>query len=159
MTWTVDRVNTLREMWVRPECSAATIAAHLGGITRMAVIGKAHRLGLMAVARTELSMTPAAIYGREYRSGIRRRFVNKPKPVQRRRFHAVRSPAPVVELPAPAPTVAACEPVQFEHTRNRHCRWPLWNADDAEKLCCGAPADVARGRSYCGAHHRRATVR
>lgn len=43
--WTDDRIEKLRELWTRG-CSASVIAAELGGVTRMAVIGKAHRLGL-----------------------------------------------------------------------------------------------------------------
>jgi GcrA cell cycle regulator len=43
--WTPERVTTLRRMW--PTHSAAEIAAELEhGFTRMAVIGKAHRLNL-----------------------------------------------------------------------------------------------------------------
>jgi GcrA cell cycle regulator len=46
MTWTDERVDTLRELWGSGK-SASEIAAILGdNITRNAVIGKAHRLGL-----------------------------------------------------------------------------------------------------------------
>lgn len=43
-SWTEERVATLRKMWSTH--SASKIAKHLGGVTRNAVIGKAHRLGL-----------------------------------------------------------------------------------------------------------------
>ena len=46
MAWTDDRVDHLRELWSKG-LSASQIAAQLGdGVTRNAVIGKAHRLGL-----------------------------------------------------------------------------------------------------------------
>lgn len=45
MTWTDERVETLRVMWSEGK-SASQIAKELGGITRNAVIGKVHRLGL-----------------------------------------------------------------------------------------------------------------
>jgi|SRR5690606_21724707 len=45
MTWTDERVETLRTMWAEGK-SASQIAKELGGITRNAVIGKVHRLGL-----------------------------------------------------------------------------------------------------------------
>ena len=43
--WTTDRVNALKKLWGQGK-SASEIAEHLGGVTRNAVIGKAHRLGL-----------------------------------------------------------------------------------------------------------------
>ncbi len=45
--WTQDRVDTLKGLW-QMGASATTIAEQLGGVTRNAVIGKAHRLGLEA---------------------------------------------------------------------------------------------------------------
>jgi GcrA cell cycle regulator len=45
MTWTDERVETLKSMWAEGK-SASQIAKELGGITRNAVIGKVHRLGL-----------------------------------------------------------------------------------------------------------------
>jgi GcrA cell cycle regulator len=45
MSWTDERVETLRTMWSEGK-SASQIAKELGGVTRNAVIGKVHRLGL-----------------------------------------------------------------------------------------------------------------
>ncbi|MFN3277088.1 MAG: GcrA family cell cycle regulator [Paracoccus hibiscisoli] len=45
MSWTDDRVETLKRMWSEGQ-SASAIAKELGGVTRNAVIGKVHRLGL-----------------------------------------------------------------------------------------------------------------
>jgi GcrA cell cycle regulator len=45
MSWTEDRVETLKRMWGEGQ-SASQIAKELGGVTRNAVIGKVHRLGL-----------------------------------------------------------------------------------------------------------------
>ena len=45
MNWTDERVETLKKLWA-DGLSASQIAAELGGITRNAVIGKVHRLGL-----------------------------------------------------------------------------------------------------------------
>jgi len=45
MEWTSERVETLRQLWGQGQ-TASQIAARLGGTTRNAVIGKAHRLGL-----------------------------------------------------------------------------------------------------------------
>ena len=44
MSWTDERVETLKKMWSEGQ-SASQIAKELGGVTRNAVIGKVHRLG------------------------------------------------------------------------------------------------------------------
>ena len=45
MSWTDERVSTLKKLWL-DGLSASQIAKQLGGVTRNAVIGKVHRLGL-----------------------------------------------------------------------------------------------------------------
>ena len=45
MSWTEERVETLKKLWTEGH-SASQIANQLGGVTRNAVIGKVHRLGL-----------------------------------------------------------------------------------------------------------------
>ena len=57
MSWTDERVETLKKMWSEGQ-SASQIAKELGGVTRNAVIGKVHRLGLSN--RTGGSAAPAA---------------------------------------------------------------------------------------------------
>jgi len=47
MSWTDERIDRLKEMWTRG-MTASQIADELGGVSRNAVIGKAHRLGLQA---------------------------------------------------------------------------------------------------------------
>src|ERR1700755_3457277 len=54
MTWTDERVETLKKLWTEG-LSASQIAAELGGITRNAVIGKVHRLGLSGRAKAPSS--------------------------------------------------------------------------------------------------------
>ena len=57
MTWTDERVETLKKLWA-DGLSASQIAAELGGITRNAVIGKVHRLGLSGRAKSPSSSAP-----------------------------------------------------------------------------------------------------
>ena len=52
MSWTDDRVEKLKELWGEG-LSASQIAKQLGGVTRNAVIGKVHRLGLSHRGATE----------------------------------------------------------------------------------------------------------
>ncbi|WP_328590535.1 GcrA family cell cycle regulator, partial [Frigidibacter oleivorans] len=67
MSWTDERVETLKKMWADGQ-SASQIAKELGGVTRNAVIGKVHRLGLSnrvggpagSEAKPEAAAAPAA---------------------------------------------------------------------------------------------------
>jgi GcrA cell cycle regulator len=54
MSWTNERVEILTKMWAEGN-SASQIAKELGGVTRNAVIGKVHRLGLSNRATTSTS--------------------------------------------------------------------------------------------------------
>src|SRR3954466_10041455 len=56
-TWTDERVERLKKLW-QDGLSASQIAGELGGITRNAVIGKVHRLGLSGRARAPSSSAP-----------------------------------------------------------------------------------------------------
>src|SRR5436309_13039421 len=57
MNWTDERVEMLKKLWA-DGLSASQIAAELGGITRNAVIGKVHRLGLSGRAKSPSSAAP-----------------------------------------------------------------------------------------------------
>src|SRR5437667_2692972 len=59
MSWTDERVEMLKKLWA-DGLSASQIAAELGGITRNAVIGKVHRLGLSGRAKSTPSAAPRA---------------------------------------------------------------------------------------------------
>ncbi|WBU56754.1 GcrA family cell cycle regulator [Paracoccus sediminicola] len=59
MSWTDERVETLKRMWSEGQ-SASQIAKELGGVTRNAVIGKVHRLGLSNRDEGEAEAAPAA---------------------------------------------------------------------------------------------------
>ncbi|TWI29939.1 GcrA family cell cycle regulator [Paracoccus sulfuroxidans] len=59
MSWTDERVETLKRMWAEGQ-SASQIAKELGGVTRNAVIGKVHRLGLSNRTEEAPAEAPAA---------------------------------------------------------------------------------------------------
>ena len=59
MTWTDERVELLKKLWA-DGLSASQVAGELGGITRNAVIGKVHRLGLSGRAKSPSSCAPRA---------------------------------------------------------------------------------------------------
>jgi len=55
MSWTEDKVQKLKELWGKGK-TASQIAEIIGGISRNAVIGKAHRLNLSAKIKTRSSL-------------------------------------------------------------------------------------------------------
>ena len=60
MNWSDDRVEQLKTLWTEG-LSASQIARALGGVTRNAVIGKVHRLGLAGRASPSPRRTPAGL--------------------------------------------------------------------------------------------------
>ena len=54
MSWTDEKVNKLKELWGKGQ-TASQIAGIIGGVSRNAVIGKAHRLNLSAKIKTRLT--------------------------------------------------------------------------------------------------------
>jgi GcrA cell cycle regulator len=96
MSWTDERVETLKRMWGEGQ-SASQIAKELGGVTRNAVIGKVHRLGLSNRAGSkdeeeEATVAPAPV------------AAARPEPTPRPEPVAPRAEPP---RPAPAPVAAA----------------------------------------------------
>jgi GcrA cell cycle regulator len=92
MSWTDERIDTLKTMWEKG-LTASQIAESLGGVSRNAVIGKAHRLGLQARPSPVKANDPEA------------KAAAAPKPVA---AAPVASPAPKpVAAPRAAPVVAA----------------------------------------------------
>ena len=56
MSWTDEKVKTLKELWGKGQ-TASQIAEIIGGVSRNAVIGKAHRLNLSAKIKTRTSVS------------------------------------------------------------------------------------------------------
>jgi len=95
MSWTDERIETLKKMW-DSGLTATQIAEELGGVSRNAVIGKAHRLGLPS--------RPSPVKPNEAKA----EKAEKPEPRP--------APAPVAAAPtpAPAPRAAVAEPESRE---------------------------------------------
>ena len=106
MSWTDERVETLKKMWAEGQ-SASQIAKELGGVTRNAVIGKVHRLGLSnrvgpGAAREDGDEAEAAAPP----PAAAPRAEPAPRPVVAEAPRAEPAPRPVPERPA-APAAAA----------------------------------------------------
>jgi GcrA cell cycle regulator len=133
MGWTDERVEQLRSLWTEG-LSASQIARVLGGVTRNAVIGKVHRLGLAGRASPSRSDRP--------------RLPSAPKPQVR--VHA--APAPVVEED---PVILDDGSFATVLTINdRMCRWPIGDPSENEFHFCGRKPK--NGSPYCEAHARKA---
>ncbi|MBM2577418.1 GcrA cell cycle regulator [Jannaschia sp. Os4] len=89
MAWTDDRVETLKRMWAEG-ASASTIAKELGGVTRNAVIGKVHRLGLSNRKGEETPAEPA-------KASAAPKAETKPKPEKAEAKAPEPAPEPAVE--------------------------------------------------------------
>ena len=175
MSWTDERVELLKKMWGEGQ-SASQIAKELGGVTRNAVIGKVHRLGL---SNRTAGASPAKAEPKE-------------KPAPATKAEAKPKPAPKTEpaRPAPAPTaeakpvvparrqiIPAGQPLPPQPSANeispealakvnevekkakkltlmelteKTCKWPVGDPATEDFWFCGLPVEA--GKPYCEAH-------
>lgn len=153
MSWTEERVELLRKLWTEG-LSASQIAAELGGVTRNAVIGKVHRIGLSG--RPKNASSHAAV--RQKRTASRPNSHAKPGRAQPRTAmgEQAEAAAPASQPPrAPQPTdVPKPEFLMLDllELTEHHCKFPLGDPQEAGFGFCGAPAKD--GETYCAYHCR-----
>ena len=126
MAWTEDRVETLKTLW-NEGLSASQIAGRLGGVTRNAVIGKVHRLGLSGRAAPA---KPKAVQPKAEAPPVRERVVQM-------------DPA----------TFAGSGPTVSSIGANE-CKWPIGDPATEDFHFCGQGA--AGGKPYCAYHSQLA---
>jgi GcrA cell cycle regulator len=102
MSWTDERIDTLKTMWEAGQ-TASQIAEALGGVSRNAVIGKAHRLGLQSRPSPVKPNEPAAAAAAPAPAPV----VPLPEPEPEPAPVVAAPPAPPRPAPEPAPVVAA----------------------------------------------------
>ncbi|MGX9393932.1 GcrA family cell cycle regulator (plasmid) [Nitrobacteraceae bacterium UC4446_H13] len=145
--WTDERVERLKSLWTQG-LSASQIAAELGGVTRNAVIGKVHRLGLSGRATTAAKPRAPRLQKpsrfRPVGNGLHRGNLALTSP-DIAYVEEVRVTAEIVPL-ARYLTLAELEPSS--------CRWPIGDPSSPDFRFCGAPA--LPGESYCRACARKA---
>ena len=150
MAWTDERVELLKKLWA-DGLSASQIAGRLGGVTRNAVIGKVHRLGLSGRATSSRSSSP-----RPRRQHVPR--ANRaPSLLYGTRGNTALKPqydtdldlelAPLEELIIPIH-----ERASIMTLKESMCRWPIGDPGEPEFHFCG--------RKKCGTlpyceHHAR----
>jgi len=133
MGWTDERVEMLKKLWL-DGLSASQIAKQLGGVTRNAVIGKVHRLGLSGRATPSQPARPA------FKAPRPPRPLTANPPIQRRA-----APEPLALVPA-APAKPVVLPTPFVEqpgmatvlTLGAHmCKWPIGDPSSDEFRFCG----------------------
>lgn len=141
--WNDERIGLLEKLWA-DGLSASQIAAELGdGVTRNAIIGKVHRLGLNGHG----GMTKGTATPRPTR-------VKQPRRSQSGGHILLE--ADVVELP-PESIVDLEIPLEQRRTllqlTEKTCRWPVGTPGTGNLFFCGGPADNSV-EPYCAFHSR-----
>lgn len=156
MEWTEQRIEMLRRLWSQGQ-TASQIAAALGGVTRNAVIGKAHRLGLTGRPSPIKRDAGGAVVAKR-RSNPRRAMASQPKPMmplqrglspQPQSGGGMQSQAQGPASPAPREPARNYQPARA-HAGVKSCSWPVGDPKQPGFHFCGEPSQP--GRPYC-AHH------
>ena len=169
MSWTDERVETLKKMWSEGQ-SASQIAKELGGVTRNAVIGKVHRLGLSNRA----GAAPAPAPEKKSAKAEPSKPAAEPKAATRtvsqtKVVEVVAQPRkPIVPAGQPLPPQPSANEISPETLANvrevektakritlmelteRTCKWPIGDPATDDFWFCGLA--VQQGKPYCEAH-------
>lgn len=150
MSWTDDRVELLKRLWSEG-LSASQIAGRLGSVTRNAVIGKVHRLGLSGRATTSRMKThrPRARMANQKRQA-KPRFAQPGNPAVRALYMDVEAYVP----PAEELVIPLAERKTIQSLTECSCRWPIGDPQMEDFHFCGKSKVV--GLPYCEVHARRA---
>jgi GcrA cell cycle regulator len=159
--WTEERVELLKKLW-SDGLSASQIAAELGNVTRNAVIGKVHRLGLSGRAKS--AAAPAAPRNAAPRKAPARAPSHPmgSATTATRGAHALaphfsaEAEAEIEAEQAPLPSedvvIPFSERVTIMELREYMCRWPMGDPTSPDFRFCGARSQT--GLPYCSYHSR-----
>jgi len=143
MAWTEDRVEVLSKLWAEG-LSASQIAKQLGGVTRNAVIGKVHRLGLSGRATPSRPARKAAAKPATPR--IHKVTTTPTAP----RVPRVIAQAPTPQAPVDAKMMANGEYATILTIKDHMCKWPIGDPGSDEFRFCGRK--VKESEPYCEPH-------
>ena len=150
--WTDERVEQLKKLW-SDGLSASQIAAAFGGITRNAVIGKVHRLGLSGRAKSPSSGAPrprkpraAASYARPARTVTRGNTALATHALAY--FDVEVEPEPEL-IDNIIPIGQRCSILELNEAK---CHWPIGDPGAPDFFFCGGRS--VSSRPYCAYHCR-----
>ncbi|PSL19706.1 GcrA family cell cycle regulator [Shimia abyssi] len=179
MSWTDERVELLKKLWGEGQ-SASQIAKELGGVTRNAVIGKVHRLGLSnrstggakADAKPKVETKPKPAPKPKAPPAPKPKVAESkpepktepavpPKPAQSLRKAIIPAGQPLPPQPSAneiSPEALAkvnevektAKKLSLMELTERTCKWPVGDPATDEFWFCGLP--VQAGKPYCEAH-------
>ncbi|MEM6588664.1 MAG: GcrA family cell cycle regulator [Pseudomonadota bacterium] len=172
MSWTEERVEKLKKMWVEGQ-SASQIAKELGGVTRNAVIGKVHRLGLSnrSGGAASSDQGPKAKAKSAPKAQQPRKAAAKTASASAQPASSPQGPEPVSRaksiVPAsqplpPQPSAHEIDPeamakfhdiekkalkLSLMELTEKTCKWPIGDPATDDFWFCGLP--VQPGKPYC----------
>ena len=133
MSWTNERVSKLKELWGKGN-TASQIAEIIGGISRNAVIGKAHRLNLSAKIKTRsTSASNKNLEANDQKNVIKKRG-------RRNKFRSL-----IIEN-----DFEPENPKQLEELDESVCKWPIGHPNESSFYFCGRKS--LKDFSYCKLH-------
>ena len=154
LPWTDERVELLKKLWA-DGLSASQIAARMGGVTRNAVIGKVHRLGLSG--RAKASSAPAQPRPKKPARAPSHPLTHRPAAhgsaalASHPREEPESEPSPTPEIDEDV-AIPMSERVTIMELRDSMCRWPMGDPTTPEFRFCGGKA--LGGLPYCQHHCR-----
>ena len=133
MSWTEEKVAKLKELWGKGN-TASQIAEIIGGISRNAVIGKAHRLNLSAKIKTRTATSTE-----NFESSI------DDKKIKNRRSRRSKFKSLIIDK-----DFEPENPKQLEELDENSCKWPIGHPDEKSFYFCGRSS--LKDFSYCKLH-------
>jgi|TARA_B100001063_G_scaffold191722_1_gene182774 GcrA cell cycle regulator len=133
MSWTDEKVAKLKELWGKGN-TASQIAEIIGGISRNAVIGKAHRLNLSAKIKTRTATSSKSFDSSMGEINIKSKRGRKSK------FKSL-----IIEK-----DFEPENPKQLEELDENSCKWPIGHPDEKNFYFCGRSS--LKDFSYCKLH-------
>ena len=133
MSWTEEKVAKLKELWGKGN-TASQIAEIIGGISRNAVIGKAHRLNLSAKIKTR-----SAASNQNFQSSLMEKNI-KTRRTRKSKFKSL-----IIEK-----DFEPENPKQLEELDENSCKWPIGHPNEKSFYFCGRSS--LKDFSYCKLH-------